>query len=100
MTQLHSRASMSPAFAVLLDVSSWLDNTGVQSNWDSAAASLQTAGWTVARASRGDHTAAVWAALVGQRTNGSRLGDVLSGSAYAQPEIPRSPISPALEVRP
>ena len=74
LSQLHPRGAAVPAFAVLLDPTSWRSRQSEDPAWASAAALLRASGWWVAQARRGDDIAAVWAALVGQRLGRSAVG--------------------------
>jgi uncharacterized protein (DUF58 family) len=79
VSELRPRGSRSAAFAVVLDVASWLGHEPHRTSMSTAeaVATLRAAGWWVAVAAQGDSTPTVWSQLLDQSSNRS-LGDARS----------------------
>lgn len=79
VSELRPRGSRSAAFAVVLDVASWLGHEPHRDSMSTAeaVAALRAAGWWVAVAAQGDSTPTVWSQLLDQSSNRS-LGDARS----------------------
>jgi uncharacterized protein (DUF58 family) len=89
LTLAHPRSVATPALAIIVDAASWDDPEAVDPSWASAAATLRAAGWTVVGARRGDTTAAVWGALISQRS------DRIIDAAAAALAVPSATVVPA-----
>jgi uncharacterized protein (DUF58 family) len=90
LTEAHPRGSAAPAFAILLDVPTWLDPNTKEPSWQNAAAVLRAAGWNIVSARRGDTIASIWAGLVGQRPESSAHLASLATSGLAVAGLPAS----------
>jgi uncharacterized protein (DUF58 family) len=67
MADAHPRGSSVPAFGLVLDVDSWLDDepsSARTTECDAAARAMRAAGWRVVIVRRGDSTARCWQTLL------------------------------------
>jgi uncharacterized protein (DUF58 family) len=89
LTRVHPRGAITPALAIVLDTASWREPGSSDPSWANSAATLQSSGWTVARARSGDHIGATWAGLISQRSDraievaANALTDVASAANVA-----------------
>lgn len=92
LADAHPRGAAIPAFALLLDVQTWLDLppdaaaanstvSGISHPCEAAARVLRAAGWSVVVVRRGDRTADAWQGLLRSRRGGA-------APRVAQPERP------------
>ncbi len=79
LADAHPRGSSVPAFALLLDVTSWTDDvpaSAVTAPCAATARALRAAGWRVVVVRSGDPTAAAWQLLLRSGAGGARLQGV------------------------